>query len=140
MNKLILIGNLTCDPVIRQTVDGSLLAQVSVAINRIYADEADFLDVTFWGKKAEFIEKHLYKGYKVAIIARLENNNYSDKDGRMHYTLRLHGEEIEFLSAPQKKQDEKIDVRDAKPINEAKVSKQQHVADFLKQQEDDLPF
>ncbi|MBQ8178023.1 MAG: single-stranded DNA-binding protein [Clostridia bacterium] len=140
MNKLILIGNLTCDPEIIQMRDGGLRARVSVAINRNYADGADFLDVTFWGKKAEFIEQYLYKGYKVAIEARLENNNYTDKDGRMRYTLRLHGEEIEFLSAPQKKADDNVDTKDAEPVSNAKLKQQQHIDEFLKKQEEDLPF
>ena len=139
MNKLILIGNLTSDPQIFNDINGRLRARVSVAIKRTYADGADFLDITFWGSQAEFIEKYLFKGYKVAIEARLENNNYTDKDGRMRYALRLQGESIEFLSAPQKKTDERVDVNDAKPVSDAKL-KQQHIDEFLKKQEEDLPF
>lgn len=140
MNKVFLIGNLTTDPQLFQTREGKLTAKVSIAVNRIYGEGADFFEVAFWGKPAEFIEEYIYKGYKVAIIGRIENNNYVDQNGVKHYALRIQGEQIELVSMPHK---ETPSVQDAQPVSnvsEVKSPTQQHIDEFLQRQEEELPF
>lgn len=102
MNKVILVGNLTRDPEVRysQGASQTAVARFSVAVNRKFKREgepdADFFNCTSFGKQAEFVEKYLHKGRKVAISGRIQNDNYTNKDGQMVYSVRVMVEDIEI--------------------------------------------
>ena len=92
LNKVFLIGNLTKDPVLRQTSKGTPVATVDVATNRAYKnsageaqEDAEFTRVVAWGKLAEIFEKLLQKGTKVYIEGRLKTNAWDDENGGRHY-------------------------------------------------------
>lgn len=105
MNKVIMMGRLTRDPEIRysQSSNPIAIARFSIAVDRRYKREgeaeADFFDCTSFGKQAEFVEKYLFKGSKIAIVGILENNNYTNKDGQKVYAIRVVCEEIEFAES-----------------------------------------
>lgn len=61
--------------------------------------EADFFNCTAFGKQAEFIEKHLRKGTKILISGRVQNDNYTNKDGQKVYAVQIMIEEIEFAES-----------------------------------------
>ena len=100
MNKVIMMGRLTRDPEILNAVSGLAIARYSIAVDRKFKKEgepdADFFNCTSFGKQAEFCERYLKKGTKVAITGRLQNNNYTNKDGQKVYDVRIMVEEIEF--------------------------------------------
>ena len=103
MNKVILIGRLTREPEVRYSQhDSSMaIARFSLAVDRRYkkpGDEvtADFFNCTAFGKKAEFVEKYLKKGTKVVVTGRIQNDNYTNKDGQKVYSVQIMVEEIEF--------------------------------------------
>ena len=101
MNKLILMGNFTRDPEIRYSQGSNLaIARFSIAINRRFAregeDNTDFFNCTAFGKTAEFVEKYFHKGMKAAIVGRIENDNYTNKNGEKVYSVKVIVEEIEF--------------------------------------------
>lgn len=105
MNKIILCGRLTKDPEVRysQGANATAVARLSLAVNRKWKregePEADFFNCTAFGKQAEFIEKYLKKGYKVLISGRVQNDNYTNKDGQKVYAVNIMIEEIEFAES-----------------------------------------
>lgn len=101
MNKVILSGNLTKDPELKYTNGGKTYARTGIAVNRRTkkadgAYDTDFFDLFAWDKTAEFMEKYLKKGSRVIVEGRIENDNYKDKTGSMHYGTRITVENIEF--------------------------------------------
>lgn len=102
MNKICLIGRLTRDPEVRYGTNGAV-ARYNLAVDRRIKregePEADFFPCTVFGKGAEFAEKHLKQGIKIAISGRMENDNYTDKNGNKVYSWRLIVEEQEFAES-----------------------------------------
>lgn len=102
MNKFIGIGRLTRDPEIRSAGD-TKVASFSVAFDRRVKGkdgvEADFLNFTAFGKLAEFVEKWLTKGIKVAVEGRAQNHNYTDKNGVKRYEVQFVADQIEFVES-----------------------------------------
>lgn len=103
MNKVIEIGRLTKDPEITTSTSGTTFARFSIAVDRRFKregePEADFFNCTAFGKTAEFISTWIKKGTKVAITGRLQNNNYTNKEGQKVYDVRIMVEEIEFAES-----------------------------------------
>ncbi|MCH2112903.1 MAG: single-stranded DNA-binding protein [Planctomycetes bacterium] len=86
-NKVILMGNLTRDPEIRQTQSGSYVAKAGLAVNESmpdgqggYREEAHFFDVTFFGRQAESFAKWFQKGRPVLVEGRLNYGSWEDKE------------------------------------------------------------
>lgn len=105
MNKVILMGRLTRDPEIRysQGASQTAIARFSIAVDRRFKREgepdADFFNCTCFGKQAEFVERYLHKGTKVVLSGRVQNDNYTNKDGQMVYSVRIMVDEIEFAES-----------------------------------------
>ncbi|MCJ7837469.1 single-stranded DNA-binding protein [Cuneatibacter sp. NSJ-177] len=106
MNKLFLMGRLTRDPEIRygQGENQAAVARFSLAVDRRFkrasdTANADFFSCTAFGKQAEFVEKYLKQGTKILLTGRIQNNNYTDKNGTMVYSFQVIAEEIEFAES-----------------------------------------
>lgn len=105
MNKVIMVARLTHDPEVRysQGASQTAVARFSIAVPRKFKREGepdcDFFNCTAFGKQAEFAERYLFKGTKVVIVGRLQNNNYTNKDGQMVYGVQIMVEEIEFAES-----------------------------------------
>lgn len=105
MNKVILMGRLTREPEVRYSQGASQTAvgRFSVAVDRRFKREgepdADFFNCTCFGKQAEFVERYLHKGTKVVLCGRVQNDNYTNKDGQMVYSVRVMVDEIEFAES-----------------------------------------
>lgn len=105
MNKVILMGRLTRDPEVRysQGANQTAVARFSIAVDRRFKREgepdADFFNCTAFGKQAEFIERYLRKGVKVVVCGRIQNDNYTNKEGQMVYSVRVMVDEIEFAES-----------------------------------------
>ena len=105
MNKVILMGRLTRDPEVRysQGASQTAVARFSVAVDRRFKREgepdADFFNCTAFGKQAEFIERYLHKGIKIVLCGRVQNDNYTNKDGHMVYSVRVMVDEIEYAES-----------------------------------------
>lgn len=95
MNNTSLIGRLTRDPDIRYTTSDKAMAiaRYTLAVDRKFkkdgAPTADFIPCLCFGKTAEFVEKHLRKGMKIAVEGRLQSGSYVNKEGTTVYTLDL---------------------------------------------------
>jgi single-strand DNA-binding protein len=115
-NKVVLMGNLTRDPEIKQIASGAV-GSISLAVNRTWFDKASnqrkeevtFVDVTLWGKDAEVAGQYLAKGRSVLIEGRLTLETWDDKaTGQKRSKLKVTGERLvlcggrgEATGAPQ---------------------------------------
>ena len=105
MNKVILIGRLTREPEVRysQGENASAVARYTLAVDRRFKREgeatADFISCVSFGKGAEFAEKYLHQGVKIAVTGRIQTGSYTNKDGVKVYTTDVVVEEQEFAES-----------------------------------------
>ena len=106
MNKVILMGRLTRDPDIRYTQgDNSMaIARYTLAVDRRRSNadgqrEADFISCVAFGRQAEFAERYLHQGTKIAATGRIQTGSYTNKDGQKVYTTDVVIEEQEFAES-----------------------------------------
>ena len=95
-NRVQLIGNLGTAPEIKTLEGGKKMAKLVIATNETYKNqkgekvtETTWHNVTAWGNQAVFAEKFLEKGSEIAIDGKLQNNNYTDKDGIKRYVTNI---------------------------------------------------
>ena len=106
MNKVILIGNLTSDPELRQTQNGKSVVKFTVATSNGKDSEgkdrpADFTTCQAWDKRAEMIAKWFNKGKQICVTGALKTDKYKDKnhDDVTHYNSYVLVNEIEFVGS-----------------------------------------
>lgn len=105
MNKVILMGRLTRDPEVRysQGESSTAIARFSLAVDRRFKRQgeadADFINCVAFGKTAEFAERYLKQGTKVAAVGRIQTGSYTNKEGQKVYTTDVVVEEVEFAES-----------------------------------------
>ena len=107
LNKVMLMGNLTRDPEVRYTPKGTAVAELGLAINRVYSaengekrEETTFVDVTLWGRTAEIAGEYLKKGRPVFIEGRLQLDSWDDKQtGQKRSKLKVVGEAMQLMGS-----------------------------------------
>jgi len=135
MNKVQLIGRLTKDPELRFTKSNIAVANYSIAVNDGYGEkqQTQFINVSTWGKSGEFVSKYFKKGQAIAIVGRLNSNNYEDKNGNKRYSLEVITEDIEFIGD---KKEEKVQQEEVFIPNNYKTQYQSN----LSPDDEDLPW
>lgn len=99
MNSVVLIGRLTSDPEIREYGKGKnagMVASYTLAVNRSGQDEADFIRCSTFNAGAEFVEKYLKKGMKIAVNGEIRTGSYENKKGDTVYTTEVIVKQHEF--------------------------------------------
>jgi single-strand DNA-binding protein len=93
INKVILLGNLTRDPILRYTQNGTAVCDFGLATNRAFTtntgekrEEAEFHNLVAWGKLAEIASEYLSKGRKVYVEGRLQTRSYEKDDQKQFRT------------------------------------------------------
>ena len=136
MNKVILIGRLTKDPVTSYTQDGKGVTRFALAVDRRFkkegGQEADFINCVAFGRQSEFSEKYLKQGIKIAVTGRIQTGSYTNREGRKVYTTDVVAEELEFVES--KKQEQSPPPQDQPPKDNDGFMK---IPDGV---EDELPF
>ena len=106
MNKVILMGRVVADPEIRYTQgeNPTAVARYRLAVNRKFKNsegnyDADFINCVCFGKTAEFAEKFLHKGTKIAVSGRIQTGSYTNKEGQKVYTTDIVVEEHDFCES-----------------------------------------
>lgn len=105
MNKVILLGRLTRDPEIRHSSGENpmAIASYTLAVNRTRKnngqEEADFFNCVVFGKSAEFAERYFKQGTKILIVGKVQNNNYTNKEGKKVYGVQILVDEQEFAES-----------------------------------------
>lgn len=110
-NKVLLIGNLTKDPELRYTPQGTAVVNLRLAVNRRYKDrnqelkeETCFVTAVAWDKQAETCNQYLHKGSPVFIEGRLQSRSWEDNSGQKRNTIEVRVERVQFLGAGTKNQ------------------------------------
>lgn len=105
LNKVMLIGNLTRDPEVRNTNSGQTVTSFSIATNLNWTDQngqqqskAEFHNVIAWRKLGEICGQYLSKGIKVYIEGRLQTRDWTAQDGSKRKTTEVVAENMIILS------------------------------------------
>ena len=106
LNEVILIGRLTRDPDIRMTQNGTTAANFALACERDYAPqgqdrETDFFDIVAFGKTADFAGQYFAKGQLVAVKGRLQQRDWTDKQGNKRRTTEILADRCYFAEKRQ---------------------------------------
>ncbi len=102
-NKVLLMGNLTRDPEMRFTQNGSAVTSFGLAVNRKYKQgdewktDACFVDITVWGKQAENCSQYLNKGSGVLIEGYLKLDQWEDDSGEKKSKIGVVAQSVQFL-------------------------------------------
>lgn len=128
MNKVILVGRLTKDPVLKFTPgEGTAVTTFTLAVDRRFKKEgqqqADFIPVVVWGKQAESTANYMSKGKLMAVSGRIQTRNYENKDGQKVYVTEVVAEEVKFLEWGKDSNIENVDFgvpveSDVTPVND----------------------
>lgn len=105
MNIVIITGNIASDVEAYTTQSGVSRSSFRVAVQRRFRNangerEADFLNVVAWRSTADFCNKYLKKGSKVAVEGSIQTRSYDAQDGSKRYVTEIIAENVESLSRP----------------------------------------
>ena len=107
-NKVILLGNLTRDPEVRYTPNGSAVASFALAVNRKYKqgdemkEEVSYIDIVVFGKQAENCGQYLNKGDAALIEGRLQQRRWDDKEtGQKRSKVEVAAQSVTFMPKRQ---------------------------------------
>lgn len=116
-NKVLLIGNLTKDPEIRDLESGVKVAKFTIATNRNWSgkdgekkEQTDFHKVVVWRKLAEICHSFLKKGSAVLVEGRLSQSKYKGKDGTTKAVTEVQAEEVNFITYLKNKDMDQINL------------------------------
>jgi single-strand DNA-binding protein len=109
-NKVLLMGNLTKDPELRYTPQGTAVANLRLAVNRKFKDrnqelkeEVCFITAVVWDKQAETCNQYLHKGSPLFIEGRLQSRTWEDNTGNKRSVIEVRVERVQFIGAPSGK-------------------------------------
>lgn len=128
MNQVTLLGRLTRDIELQYLNTGTAVARGSIAVDKGLSKEkkeefemqgkptADFINLVFWGKTAEYVANFSKKGGRIAVNGRLQTGSYQDKDGKTVYTTDVNCYNVEVIDYKEVNEDYK-DVAGFEPIS-----------------------
>lgn len=147
LNKVMLIGNLTRDPDVRYTPQGTAVAQFGVATNRDWVtaqgerkEEVQFHRCVAWSKLAELCKQLLTKGVKVFIEGRIVYRKFTGKDGVERNVTEIVVDDMKLLSSRNQASSAPTDeATSPAPDSEPEAPPETELADE-KVDDSDLPF
>ncbi len=105
LNSVIIAGNLTKDPIFRQTTNGTPVVNFSVASNRRYRDSKDdwqedvcYVGIVAWNKLAESCRDKLRKGNAVLVEGELQSRTFKTEKGDSKTIVEIKARRIQFLN------------------------------------------
>jgi single-strand DNA-binding protein len=108
VNKVQLIGRLGMNPEVRTFENKNTMVRMSLATDASYRNtegkkvqEAHWHTLVAWGNTAKIAEKYLKKGKEIAVLGKLVNRNYTDKDGNKRNATEVHVNEFKLLSGKE---------------------------------------
>jgi single-strand DNA-binding protein len=103
VNQVILMGNLTRDPEVRQTPSGQSVCSFSLALNRAYKaqngewqEATDYIDVVAWGPLGERVGQYLTKGRRALVQGRIQSRSW-EQDGQKRNKVEVLANDVTFL-------------------------------------------
>ena len=105
-NKVILIGNMTADPELKQTAGGVSVCSFSIAVNRRFAkadqgqQSVDFINIVTWRQQAEFVSRYFKKGNPILICGQLQTRTWQDPQSNQKRTAtEVVADEVSFVTS-----------------------------------------
>lgn len=106
INRVVMTGNLTRDPELRNTSSGTPVCSLRVACNTRrkdasgeWVDKPNYFDVTVWGAQGENCATYLQKGRPVALDGRLEWREWEDQNGNKRQSVDIIADSVQFLGS-----------------------------------------
>lgn len=102
INRVILVGRITKDPMLRKTQSGTSVVSFTLACNRrvpSQGQDADFINCVAWNKTADFMVQYVKKGALLGLEGRIQTRNYDDKDGKRVYVTEVVADSVQFLES-----------------------------------------
>lgn len=106
INKVILVGNLGADPVVRYTPSGSAVANISLATSETWKDkegqkqeQTEWHKVVFFNRLGEIAGEYLKKGSKVYVEGKLKTRKWQNKEGQDQYTTEIVADTMQMLDS-----------------------------------------
>ena len=117
MNKVFLVGNLTADPLPKQTSTGKTLVNFTIACNdNIQGKEhTNFFNCVAWNNQANYLSSYVKKGDTIAVDGRLNRRSYVNKEGKNIYVVEIVVDSIKTIvrrSKAQAESEEMVSVND----------------------------
>ena len=111
LNRVFLIGNLTRDPELRYTPQGTAVVNLRLAVNRKFRtkttqelkEEVCFITAVVWNKQAETCNQYLHKGSGLFVEGRLQSRSWEDANGQKRSVIEVRAERVQFLGQPPAK-------------------------------------
>ena len=101
INRVILVGRMTKDPILRKTQSGTSVTSFTVACDRRIKTEgqptADFINCVCWNKVADNTAQFTHKGSLVGVEGRIQTRSYDDQSGRRVYVTEVVADSVQFL-------------------------------------------
>lgn len=101
MNRVILVGRITRDLLLKKTPSGTSVVSFSLAVNRRVSgqgqQQADFINCVAWNKTADLMTQYLSKGAMIGVEGRIQSRSYDDASGRKVYVTEVVAETVQFL-------------------------------------------
>ncbi|MCP4652741.1 MAG: single-stranded DNA-binding protein [Candidatus Omnitrophica bacterium] len=103
-NKVFLVGNLTKDPELRYTPQGTAVATLRIAVNTPFKDrngqmqkDTCFINIVVWGQTAEACNQYLQKGRQILVEGRLQTRSWQDTEGRNRSVIEVRAAKVQFM-------------------------------------------
>ena len=118
LNKVFLAGNLTRDPELRYTPQGTAVVTLGLAVNRSFKDKTTgewkkdvcFINVIAWGALAERCNQYLEKGRGILVEGQLTYRSWKDSDEKTHNVIEVRASSVQFMPKNVKQESRDIDL------------------------------
>lgn len=101
INRVVLVGRITKDPVLRKTASGVSVVAFTLAVNRRIKKEgqpdADFINCQAWQGVADVLHKYTKKGSLIGVEGRIQTRSYDDRSGKRVYVTEVVADSVQFL-------------------------------------------
>ena len=149
INSVTIVGRLTKDAELKYTNSGTAISNLSIAVNRskkvgdAWEEEANFFDVSLWGRRGESLNQYLQKGTRIAVTGELKQDRW-EQDGQKRSRVIIHANDIQLLGGNKQENQgnnssnyQNNNIGNSKPSNNYSQNQgQANNGNF----EDDIPF
>ncbi|UCC95163.1 MAG: single-stranded DNA-binding protein [Candidatus Omnitrophota bacterium] len=119
LNKVFLIGNLTRDPELRYTSQGTAVTTLRIAVNTPFKDRSGqmqrdtcFINVVVWAQMAEVCNQYLQKGRQVFVDGRIQSRSWQGSDGKTRTAIEVRAARVQFMPTAAREEAKEVDLGD----------------------------
>ena len=146
LNRVLLQGRLTAEPEMRHTQSGVSVANLRLAVDRDFNDKetgergVDFFSLTAWRGQAEFIVAYFHKGDQMIVDGKLQQSQYTDKEGITRYVTNVIVESAYFCGSSGKRENGQSGQRRSEGYKQEARAANDQFRDITEEDSGELPF